>query len=156
MARRVTHIDVRELAERLGVRVDRASAVTPQSTATAYFTISGGRVLITGVQGLVTVIFTATATNIKLTATPTVGTAVDMCAVVAAGSKEAGTLLGITGVPSVAMVATNAGLTTWMNTQQVLNTGTIDFSSSGNNVSSATSWSVWYLPLDAGARIVAA
>lgn len=139
----------------LGLRVDRASATLPATTATAYFTIAGGTVLITGLVGEVTTVIQTQANDTKWTANPTTGTSVDMCAALDISADEAGCLYGITGTPADAMVGTNAGLTTLMITPIVVNIGTLDFTCAATNTG-ATKWSLWYVPLEDGATVVAA
>ena len=139
----------------LGERVLKASFTLPASASGALYTISGGRVLITSIVGEVTTIVQAQACNLKLISTPTTGTAVDMCAVVDINAKEAGCLLGITGVPATALVATNAGLTVQMYNYQILPIGTINLNTSATNTG-ATKWSLTYIPVDDGAAVVAA
>lgn len=140
---------------RLGFRVDKASETVPQSGAQDLFTVAGGRVAILGILGQVTTVLGATANNAKLIATPTVGTAVDICAVLAVASKEAGTLFGITGTFGDALVGANAGATILQARPVVVNAGTIDFHCSSTNTG-ATKWTCWYVPLDEGATVVSA
>lgn len=139
----------------LGFRVDKASATNPQSATQALFTVAGGRVAILGLLGEVTTIQGATATNGKLISTPTVGTAVDLCAVLALANKEAGTLLGITGIFGDAMVGANAGASILPQRPVVVPAGSIGFNMSGSNTG-ATKWTCWYVPLDEGASVVSA
>lgn len=139
----------------LGLKVDRTAATLPASTTTTYFTISTGRILLLALLGEVTTIVQAQATTFKLTSTPTTGTAVDMCATVDLNAKEAGTLLGITGLPSDAMVATNAGLTTGFKQQLILPIGNIRATTVATSTG-ATKWSLFYIPIDDGATVVAA
>lgn len=87
-----------------GEHIARAAATLPQGANAPIFTIAGGRVLITALVGQVTVVLGSVG-NMKLIATPSVGSAQDMCAVVAAGTLAAGTMLGITGAVGDAMVA---------------------------------------------------
>lgn len=146
------------LAERLlvlGTKVDRAAASLPQSATTTYFTISGGRILLLMLIGEVTTIIQAQACNFKWTSTPTTGTAVDMCANLDLNGKEAGTMLGITGLASDAMVGPNAGLTTGMKQQMILPIGNLRVTTSASNTG-ATKWSAFYLPIDDGASLAAA
>lgn len=139
----------------LGLKVDRTSATLPASTTTTYFTISVGRVLLLALVGEVTTVVQAQATTFKLTSTPTTGTAVDVCATVDLNGKEAGTLLGITGLPSDAMVATNAGLTTGFKQQLILPIGNLRATTVATSTG-ATKWSLFYVPIDDGATVVAA
>lgn len=139
----------------LGLRVDRATAALPQTTAAAIFNIVGGRVKITNILGEVTTVIQTQANNTKLIANPTVATSVDMCAVLDISADEAGCLYGITGLPSDALVGTNAGLAPAMSRGQVLNVGTIDLSCAASNTGSVK-WQICYVPLDNGAYITAA
>ena len=139
----------------LGTKVDRATATLPQTAQSALFTITGGRVLVTSIVGQVTTVLGATATNAKLVANPTTGTDVDLCAVLAIASKEAGTLFGITGLFSDAMVGANAGATVLPRNPVVLNVGTLDLNTSASDTGSVK-WSITYVPLDDGASVVAA
>ena len=65
-----------------GTRVDRATATLPQTTNAPIFTIAGGRVTVYLLVGEVTTIIQAQANATKLTAVPTAGSAVDLCATV--------------------------------------------------------------------------
>lgn len=144
---------IRQIA--LGTKVDRATATLPQTAQGALFTVSGGRVLITSIVGQVTTVLGATATNASLVANPTTGTDVALCAVLAVASKEAGTLFGITGLFSDALVGANAGATVLPRNPVVVNVGTIDLLTSASNTGSVK-WSITYVPLDDGASVVAA
>jgi hypothetical protein len=139
----------------LGNKVDRTAATLPATTTTTYFTISVGRILLLMLLGEVTTVVQAQATTFKWTSTPTVGTAVDMCATADLNAKEAGTMLGITGLPSDAMVATNAGLTTGMKQQMILPIGNLRVTT-GATSTGATKWSAFWIPIDDGALLVAA
>lgn len=138
-----------------GFRVDKAAATLPQTATQSLFTVAGGRIAILGLVGEVTTVLGATATNGKLLSTPTVGTAVDICAVLAIASKEAGTLFGITGIFGDAMVGANAGASILPQRAVVVPAGVIGFNTSANNTG-ATKWTLWYVPLDLGASVVSA
>ena len=139
----------------VGRRVDRATATLPQTTASAIFTISGGRVLMLGIVGEVTTAIQNQANNTKLVANPTAGTDVDVCAVLSTANKEAGTLFGITGLFSDALVGANAGATVWPRNPVILPIGTLDLSCAASNTGSVK-WSLYYVPLDDGAIVTAA
>lgn len=134
----------------LGFRADKATALLPQSATGTLFTVAGGRVALLGLLGEVTVALGATATNGKILSTPTVGTAVDLCAVLAIASKEAGTLFGITGIFSDAMVGANAGASILQQRPIVIPVGTIGLNTSANDTGQ-TKWTAWWVPLDDGA-----
>jgi hypothetical protein len=130
-----------------GIKVDKATAALPQTTTGTLFTVSGGRVLLTGIVGEVTTIVQAQANNTKLVSTPTVGTAVDLCAVLDITGDEAGCLYGITGVFGDAMVGANAGATYLQLRPIVIPVGTIKLSCAASNTGSVK-WSMTYIPLD--------
>src|SRR5689334_16854453 len=83
---------------RLGFRVDKTAATLPASATQNLFTVAGGRILLMGIFGEVTTVIQTQACNAKLISTPTVGTAVDLCAVLNITAKEVGALFGITGL----------------------------------------------------------
>lgn len=142
-------------AQRLGINVPRATAALPQTAAAALFTITGGRIMLTNILGAVTTVIQTQANNTKLTANPTTGTSVDLCAVLNITADEVGCLYGITGLPSDALVGTNAGLAPAMHRPIVLNVGSIDLDCAASNTGSVK-WDMWYIPLDEGATVVAA
>ena len=160
----------------LGLRVERATAVLPDTAYGALFTITGGKVAIMAIVGELTIACDATATNLKLTATPTTGTAVDVATNVAVASKEIGCLLGVSAY-AAALVAANAGATPVAQPPFIVNTGTLGLTSSATQVGSAkwevlnigtidldcaasntgsVKWTLFYVPIDDGANIVAA
>jgi hypothetical protein len=136
----------------MGFRADKAAANLPQTATGTLFTVAGGRVAMIGLLGEVTTVLGATATNAKILHTPTVGTAVDLCAVLAIASKEAGTLFGITGIFADAMVGANAGATVLQQRPVVLPAGTLGLNTSANDTGQ-TKWTIWYVPLDDGATV---
>lgn len=131
----------------------RATATLPQTATGALFTVTG-RVKLLGIYGEVTTILGATATNAKLIATPTVGSAVDICAAVAVANLAVGTQLGITGTFANAMMATNGAILAQV-TPTIIKAGTIGLNTTANNTGSVK-WRVEYLPIDPGAKIIAA
>jgi len=70
--------DVRTIAG--GINVSRAAANLPQTAAGNLFAVSGGRILLVALVGEVTTIIQAQATTVKLTSTPTTGSAIDLSA----------------------------------------------------------------------------
>lgn len=138
-----------------GIEVPRATAALPQTTQSALFTISGGRVLLLGIVGEVTTVIQTQANNTKLVANPTVGTDVDICAALSISADEVGCLYGITGLFSDALVGANAGATVWPRNPVVLPVGSLDLNCAASNTGSVK-WNAWYVPLDAGASLVAA
>lgn len=139
----------------LGLSVSRATAALPQTTQSALFTVTGGRVAITSIVGQVTTVIQTQANNTKIVANPTTGTDVDLCAVLDISADQVGCLYGITGLFSDAMVGANAGATVLPRNAVVVNTGTIDLSCAASNTGSVK-WDITYVPIDAGAAVTAA
>lgn len=152
---RLTDVSVTGLAELQGIKVSRATDTLPASAAEALFTIAGGRVLLLGIVGEVTTAIQNQACNTKLTANPTTGTDVDICAVLSIANDEVGCLYGITGLFSDAMVGSNAGAGVWPRNPVVLPAGTLDLSTAATNTGSVK-WDLWYVPLDTSATVTAA
>jgi hypothetical protein len=138
----------------LGMRVDRATATLPQTAAAAIFNIKGGRVAMMAILGEVTTTLGAVG-NMSLEATPTVGTLAVLCAVVAAGTFEAGTLLSIDGLKATAMTGVSAGGVAMQTRPVALPVGTLNLRLSASSTGSVK-WSLWYVPLDDGAYVEAA
>ena len=139
----------------MGSKVERATADLPQTTAAAIFNVIGGRVCITEILGEVTTAIQNQANNTKLTANPTTGTSVDMCAVLSIANDEVGTLYGITGTVADAMTGVNAGLVPEQAKGIIINTGTIDLDCAASNTGKVK-WTVLYYPIDDGAYVTAA
>jgi len=140
----------------LGFRVDKASATLPASTTQDLFTIAGGRVLVTLLFGEVTTIIETQACNTKVTAAPTVGTAVDLASNLDITADEAGCLYLVEG-DGTALVGANAGaaMSGIGRAGFIVNTGVIRMETAATNTG-ATKWTLYYVPLDEGATVVSA
>ena len=140
----------------LGIHVVKTAATLPATTTQNIFTITGGRILITALIGEVTTIVQAQANNLKVTAAPTTGTAVDLASNLDINGKEAGTLFMIE-CDGTAVVGANAGagMSGIGSPFAVVNIGVIRIETSATNTG-ATKWDLWYVPLDAGAAAVSA
>jgi hypothetical protein len=111
--------------------------------------------MVTALVGEVTTICSATATNLKATSVPTVGTAADIAANLAIANLEAGTILVVEG-DATAIIGVSAGFAPALNALPfILPVGTLRIETSATNTG-ATKWDIWYVPLDAGATIVSA
>lgn len=137
----------------LGFRVDKTAATLPATTTQTIFTVAGGRVLINLLIGQVTTIIQAQACNLKVTAAPTVGTAVDLAANLDINADEAGCLY-LAECDGTALVGANAGagMSGIGKSMAIVNTGVIRIETSATNTG-ATKWSLWYVPLDEGATV---
>jgi hypothetical protein len=140
---------------KLGLRVDRATATLPQTAAAAIFNVKGGRVAITQIIGEVTTVIQNQANNTKLVSNPTDGTDADLCAVLNIAADEKGTLYGITGISSDALIGVNAGALRGQTVDVIVPSGTIDLNCAASN-SGAVKWTLFYYPIDVGAYVEAA
>lgn len=138
-----------------GLTVERATAALPQTTQSALFTVTGGRILLTSIVGEVTTVIQTQANNTKIVSNPTTGTDVDLCAVLDITADQVGCLYGITGTFATAMVGANAGATVALATPIVIPIGTIDLSCAASSTGSVK-WKMTYVPLDTGASVTAA
>lgn len=134
--------------------VTRAAANLPQTTQTAYFTVTG-RVLVYDIVGEVTTVIQGGANNMKLISNPTVGADVDLCAQTDIDADAVGTLYTITGTLADALVPTTSGAVAHQADGILVTAGTIDLYCDASKTG-ATKWIVRYVPLDPGSNIVAA
>lgn len=142
----------------LGARVDRATATLPQTTAAAIFTIAGGRVAILSIIGEVTTVIQTQADATKLTFDPTdTGATQDLCATTDITADAVGTIYSITGTPATGLqdalnfLSPNKGLANPL----ILKPGSILLDCAASNTGSVK-WSLFYVPFDDGATVVAA
>lgn len=141
-----------------GAKVERATAALPQTAAGALFTITGGRILLTGLIGEVTTVIQTQANNTKLTFDPTdAGATQDLCAVLDITADAVGTMYSLTGTPATAMqdglnfLSPNKLLAQ----PPVLKPGSILLDCAASNTGSVK-WTAFWVPVDATARLVAA
>jgi hypothetical protein len=141
----------------LGKGVSKAAATLPATTTQNIFTIAGGRVLVTCLVGEVTTVCSATASNLKVTSVPTVGSAVDVAANLAIASFELGAILVVEGDGTAIIGASaGAGFAPALNALPfILPIGTLRIETSGTNTG-ATKWDLFYVPIDDGAYVVSA
>lgn len=133
---------------------NRATSSLPATASTAYFTVTG-KVKILNIIGEVTTVFQTQANNTKLIATPTVGAAVDLCAVLDTTAAAVGSLLTITGTLADAMIKTVSGAVPTQASPVIVTAGTINLSTSATSTG-ASKWTVIYEPIDQGAMVIAA
>lgn len=138
---------------KFGLRVNRATATLPQTAQSAIFTVSGGRVVINALIGEVTTVIGATASNLSIVANPTVGADVNLTAVVAIANDAVGVIYSIDGTLATALAKGAAAVLS--SRSLIVPVGTIDLLASGST-SGSVKWTVYYMPFDDNARIVAA
>lgn len=137
-------------------RAHRGPALVPQTATGHLFKIRGGPVVIERIVGRCTTAGSATATNAKLTVTPTVGSAVDICANVAITSIAADTIFTITGTLANAGVLTADGAVIAQANAVYAKAGYLDMITSASNATAKLEWEILYRPLRPGARVVPA
>lgn len=150
----------------LGTAVRRPTATIPQTATGTLFTVTGGRVLVTGIVGEVTTILGAVG-NLNLVHDPDGAGAVgDLCAATACGTDAVGTLYTISGVAAdllseqtVAGTEAPTHVFALMGALAgkgiVLPAGALGLKASASSTGSIK-WDLFYVPLDEGASVVAA
>lgn len=143
-----------------GQKVQKATGVVANGE-TALFTIAGGKVLVTGILGFVTVAIGANATNAKLVFDPTAtGSDFDLCTATAITSDAVEQQYTIAGtVESVgALLVTGAvgQCNPFFTDPLSLTPGQLHQNLSADPGGGEITWLLWYLPIDDGATVVAA
>jgi len=140
-----------------GTAVSNAAAKTvPQNATSTIFTVSGGRVLVTGLYGVVKTVIGGTTPSAKIVSTPTVGTAVDVSSATAITGKEVGANLGLAGTVGTALNVQNGGAGAGLPSPIVIPAGTLGVNVSAADATGAILWTLTYVPLDNGASVTAA
>lgn len=138
----------------LGQVVQRPTATLPATTTAPIFTITGGRIGIAALIGEVTTVIQTQACNLKVQANPTAtGSSVDLCADLNISAKAVATLFGLTGAVADALLSGLAIV--GQDRLLICQIGTIDLVTSATNTGSVK-WTLRYVPIDVGARVVAA
>lgn len=141
----------------LGFRVERAASTIPATATQSIFTISGGRILVTGLLGEVTTVIGGVATTLSMVSTPTVGSATTLTSATAITSREVGALasLPVAGAGGALTVSNAGSLAQFPSAPWVVPAGTIGITTSATTTG-AMKWSLTYIPLDDGASVTAA
>jgi hypothetical protein len=145
----------------VGCRVDRAAAVLAGTQT--MFTVSGGSIVLTGFYGEITVAIDAAPAN-KLTLTFTADVSANASVYVATvlGTQGADMVNYVVGrmiyLPVVggAITYTAAGGACPIDIVPtiVLPAGVFTLADNGTTATGKIRWSMWYLPVDAGAKVV--
>jgi len=143
----------------LGLRVDRATAVLPFTTHNL-FTIVGGRVLLTGFLGEITVVMDAGASTLQITHLTTVVTAVVTPLTIATASVATlavGRMVTLPAAVGSALTLSTGSSAALMNAVRYeLKVGGLQLVVGGAANTGQMKWSVWYVPVDDGAYMAAA
>lgn len=140
-----------------GRQVIRPTSGLPATGDLSLFTVTGGRVILTSLVGVVTTIIQAQANAIKLKSVPTTGTAVDISGTRDVNAFEVGALISLDGTAlSTALSGTNAGAALAMTRAGlVIPIGAIKVNTAATNTG-AVQWTMTYIPYDTGASVAAA
>jgi hypothetical protein len=143
----------------VGFRVASASPKTvPQNATQTVFTVSGGRILVAHLSGVVTTVIAGTTPSAKFVATPTIGAANDMCTASSIAAAAVGTMVLLppgTGTALTAQTAAVGSLTGFAYGGQIVSAGTIGFNVSAADATGAYTFTLLYVPLDAASSVVA-
>lgn len=137
----------------LGPVVERVTAVPVTGTL---YTVAGGRIIVTSIVGQVTIVMNAVATVVRLIATPTLGTARNMCEDVDIQGFAEGDLVGITGVPGddlIPAAGTSSGSIPAQTLGVVVKPGTIRMNLGAGGTTGSIRWTLHYIPLDNTATV---
>lgn len=152
-----------------GAVVTGGAKTLPASTTGHIFTVSGGRVIVTSLTGVVSTAIQAQATTLSVGNTPTGGSAstASLSATADLNGKAAGTSLAVPQAAGSALIVSGAdGTLLWNTTSgaqgvalssgglRLVPAGTIDVTTVATSTGAIT-WSVTYVPYDAGAVVTA-
>lgn len=135
-----------------GIKVDKAAAALA-AAATTLFTVSGGRVLMTGFIGTITA--ASGANSCTWAHAPTTGTAQPIAAALDINPALVGDNITITGIASAAATynASATGLPMMAN-PVILSIGNLQITPAAADGS--MSWTMFYIPIDDGASVASA
>ena len=123
-------------------RAVRGPSNLPQTASGAIFTITG-TIKVFDIEGEVTTVVASSTNNLKLIATPTVGSATDICAVTDFNAAAVGTHANITGTFATAMVKSANGAHVAQAAPTVLTAGTLNLSASASTTGQMKWAMVW-------------
>lgn len=134
----------------------RDTATLPQGTTGALFTVTG-RVKLVGIVGTVTTAIQNQANNAKLTLDPDAAglASVDLCATLDITNDAVGVPYSITGTFADALVGASKGAAVTQAVPVTLEAGSLLLDCSASSTGSVK-WAAFFIPLDPGARMIAA
>lgn len=146
----------------LGIKVAGAAKTVPQNATQTVFTVTGGRIFVSALYGLVSTVIGGTTPAAKYIATPTTGTANDMCTALTITTDEVGmmwqlpsavgsSLIGAASTGKSGSVSGNTGGLCG----QIVAPGTIGFNVSAADATGAVVHTLVYIPLDDLASVAA-
>lgn len=167
----VTPRGIELLVAHYGNQVFEPAKTIPGTTFSNIFTVSGGRVLLTSLTGVVTTVIGATATTLSVGVTPTGGSlaATALCTATSINGSAVGTQVGVPPIITNALIVSPAsnvlqagnGATTAAIGVPIINGGIATVSPGVININTsatttgAMSWTLMYIPLDSAAFVTA-
>lgn len=157
-----------QFAAYYGALVTGGAKTLPAGTTGHLFTVAGGRVMITSVTAVVSTVIQAQACTISIGNTPAGGSA-SVASIAAASSSVSGVAVGASfGVPAFSSGASALVFTTANGVLAAADmgvslddggiclcpAGTVDWTTSATNTGAVT-WTLGYVPYDAGATVTA-
>jgi hypothetical protein len=144
----------------LGFRSQSIAKALPLNATQTIFTVSAGRIVIMSLFGVVTTVVGGTTPAAKYVATPTVGSANDMCTTLTITTDEAGMMWALPQAVGTALVGAastgKSGSVSGVGVNgQIVAPGTIGFNCSAADATGAVTHTLIYIPLDDAARVVA-
>ena len=138
-----------------GFLVERATAALPATTTGNLFTITGGRIIVRGLIGEVTVAIQAQANAVKVVYDPTAaGANQDLCATLDVTGLAVGTMLGITGTTTDALKSSLQYMKNDLDQGLLFGPGALALTTAATNTGSVR-WSLFYVPIDAAVTVAA-
>ena len=153
-----------------GALVTGAAKALPATASGDIFTVTGGRVIVTSLTGVVSTVIQAQATTLSVGNKPTGGSSAvaTLCATADLNGKPVGTSLAVPQAKASALIVSGAdGTLVWNGGSGAQGTafengglalvpaGAIQVTT-GATSTGAIIWSVTYIPYDAGATVAAA
>lgn len=146
----------------LGSRSQAATKTLPANATSTLFTIANGRIFISALYGVVTTIVGGTTPAVKYVATPTVGTANDMCTALTVTADEVGMMWQLPSAVGSALIgAAAAGKSGSVSGNsgglcgQIVAPGTIGINCSAADATGAVTHTLYWVALDNNATVTA-
>lgn len=156
----VNNSGVRQVA--LGRFAQTAAKTVPQNATQTVFTVTVGRIWVALLYGQVSTVIAGTTPAAKYIATPTTGTANDMCTALTITSDEVGMMWQLPSAVGSALIgAASTGKSGSVSGNsggycgQIVAPGTIGFNVSAADATGAVIHTLLWVPLDAGSTVAA-
>lgn len=140
----------------LGRQVTKTAVALPQTASATLFTITGGRVLITGFQGIVTTVTASTTCTFSLGFTPAGGSANTTgitSAMTSIGTLAVGSQISLNATPGSALVATAANAVGYDQAYSLVLPAGVITCTTGASITGNVTWSLTYVMLDNGGAV---